>query len=146
MIVCDRSNFAFMGFSECCAIICSDIITLLLSRANDTVLPFVYHPFAYTWHHGTMTHFSCICHLAIKLCCTVCLRSGVVRTQKLKTHLLRTQSSKVLAFKPGAGQYIAMHATPTARDFFLANVYPSGPFTCIFFPKSLPSFFCVSCG
>ena len=25
-----------------------------------------------------------------------------------------------------------MHATPTAMDFFLANFYPSGPFTCIF--------------
>ena len=25
-----------------------------------------------------------------------------------------------------------LHATPTARDFFLANFYPCGPFTCIF--------------
>ena len=25
-----------------------------------------------------------------------------------------------------------MHATPTAREFFLANFYPSGPFTRIF--------------
>ena len=40
-------------------------------------------------------------------------RSGVLRTQKLKTHLLRTKS----LFKPGAGPYIAMRATPTARDF-----------------------------
>ena len=47
--------------------------------------------------------------------------------------------------KPGVGQYIAMHATLTARGFFLANIYPSGPFTCIF-PKLLPSFSCVSCG
>ena len=31
------------------------------------------------------------------------------------------------------GQYIAIHATLTARDFFLANFYPSGPFTSIFF-------------
>ena len=29
--------------------------------------------------------------------------SGVLRTQKLKTHLLNTRSSKVLPFKPGAG-------------------------------------------
>ena len=35
---------------------------------------------------------------------------------------------------PGAGPYIAMHATPTARDFFLVNFYPSSLFTCIF-PK-----------
>ena len=34
--------------------------------------------------------------------------------------------------KPGIGQYIAMHATLTAGDFFLANFHPSGPFTCIF--------------
>ena len=32
-----------------------------------------------------------------------------------------------------------MHAAPTANDFFLANFYPHGQFTCIF-PKPLPSF------
>ena len=52
--------------------------------------------------------------------------------QKLKFRLIRTQSLKVFPLKPGVGQYIAMHATLTARDFFLANFYPSGPFTCIF--------------
>ena len=36
-------------------------------------------------------------------------------------------------FKLGAGPYKAMNATPTARDFFLADCYPSDPFTCIFF-------------
>ena len=60
-------------------------------------------------------------------------RSGELRTQKLKSHLLRTQSLKVLPLKPGVGQYIAMHATLTARDFFLANFYFFGPFNCIFF-------------
>ena len=65
--------------------------------------------------------------------------------QKLKTHLLRIQSWKVLPFKPGAGPYIAMHATPTARDFFLANFYPSGPFPAFF--QTTPKFFsCVGCG
>ena len=44
-------------------------------------------------------------------------------------------SSKVLPFHPGASPYIAMHATPTARDLFIANFYPSGPFTCIFPPQ-----------
>ena len=44
------------------------------------------------------------------------------------------------------GQYIAMRAMLTAKNFFLVNFYPSGPFTCIFFPKPLPSFSCVSCG
>ena len=50
-------------------------------------------------------------------------------TQKLKSHLLRTQSLKVLPFKPDVGQYIAMHGTLTVRDFFFDNFYPSGPFT-----------------
>ena len=55
-----------------------------------------------------------------------------LRTQKLKSHLTRTQSLKVLPLKPGVGQYIAMHAALTAMDFFFVNLYPSGPFTCIF--------------
>ena len=53
--------------------------------------------------------------------------------QKLKSHLLRTQSLKVLPLKTGVGQYVAMHATLTVRDSFLANFYPSDPFICIFF-------------
>ena len=52
---------------------------------------------------------------------------------ELKSHLMRAQSLLVLHLKPGVGQYIAMHATLTARDFFLANFYPSGPVTWIFF-------------
>ena len=70
--------------------------------------------------------------------------SGELRTQKLKSHLIRTQSLNVLPLKPGVGQYTAMPTTHTAKDFFLANFYPSGPFTCIF-PKHLPSFSSVSC-
>ena len=79
--------------------------------------------------------------LARSLACSVSLtsRSGELRTQKLKSHLMRTQSLKVLPLKPGVGQYIAMHATLTARDFFFANFYPSGPFTCIF-SKTSPEF------
>ena len=38
-----------------------------------------------------------------------------------------------------------IYATLTTRDFFLANFYPSGPFTCIF-SKPLPSFSFVGCG
>ena len=52
---------------------------------------------------------------------------------------------KVLPLKPGVGQYIAIHATLTARDFFLAYFYSSGPFNCIF-SKTSPDFFCVGCG
>ena len=43
----------------------------------------------------------------------------VNKTLKKKTNLLRTHISKVLHLKPGAGQNIAMHASRTARDFFL---------------------------
>ena len=66
-------------------------------------------------------------------------RGGELQTQKLKSHLVRIQSLYILPLKPGVGQYIAIHATLTARDFFLAYFYPSGPFTCIL-PKPLPTF------
>ena len=66
--------------------------------------------------------------------------SGELQMQKLKSHLVSTQSLKVLHLTPGVGQYIAMHATLTTRDFFLANFYASGPFTCIF-PQTSPRFF-----
>ena len=59
--------------------------------------------------------------------------SGELWTQKFKSHLVRTQSLNILPLKPGVGQYIAIHATLTARNFFLAYFYPSAPFTCIFF-------------
>ena len=60
--------------------------------------------------------------------------------QKLKSHLVRTQSVNAFPLKPGVGQYTAICATLTARDFFLAYFYPSGPFTCIF-SKTSPEFF-----
>ena len=79
----------------------------------------------------------CVCFLVVdKLDNTVDQpRSGELRTLKLKSHLVRTQSLNVLPLKPGVGQYIAIHATLTARDFFLASFYTSGLFTCIFFPN-----------
>ena len=46
-----------------------------------------------------------------------------LRTQNSKSHLSRTLSLKVLLLKPGVGQYIAIHATLTVRNFFLANFY-----------------------
>ena len=55
---------------------------------------------------------------------------------EIKVPPVRTQS-----LKPGVGQYIATHAMLTARDFFLAYFYPSGPFNCVF-PKPLPIFLC----
>ena len=35
--------------------------------------------------------------------------------QRLKSNLLRTQGLKILPLKSGVGQYIAIHATLTAR-------------------------------
>ena len=60
--------------------------------------------------------------------------------QKLKSILLRTQSLKMFPLKPGVGQYTTTHATLTARDFFLAYFYRSGPFICIF-SKTFPKLF-----
>ena len=78
---------------------------------------------------------------------TACTQSGELRTQKSKSHLLTTQSLKVLPLKPRVrvGQYIAIHATLTARISFFADFYFSGPFICIF-SKPLPSFSCFNCG
>ena len=63
----------------------------------------------------------------------VCPRIGVLRTQELNTHPLRTQSSKVLPLKPGIGQNIAMHASFTARNVFFVLIST--------FPVHSPSFF-----
>ena len=61
-------------------------------------------------------------HRWVSLCrllCLSCSRFGVLWTQKLKTHLLRTQSLKVLPLKPGVSQNIVMYASHSARNFFL---------------------------
>ena len=80
-------------------------------------------------------------HLRNVLSFFTCRCSGKLRTQKLKSNLLRTQILKVLPLQLGVDQYIATHATLTARDFFFANFYSSGPFTCIFSKTS--SKFCL---
>ena len=82
----------------------------------------------------------------LKMCAVALLEdphSGVLQMQKLKTHLLRTQR---FCFKPRAGSYVAMHAMPTARDYFHANFYPSDPFTCIFSQNLSYVFARVGCG
>ena len=84
-------------------------------------------------------------HLGQLLCPTARPRSGELRTQKLKSHPVKPKSLNFLPLKPGVDKYIAIHATLTARDFFLAYSYPSGPFTRIFSNTS-PDFSCVGCG
>ena len=63
--------------------------------------------------------------------------------QKLNSQV-RKQSLNILPLKPGVGQYIAIHAMLTARNFFLVYFYPPSPFTCIF-PKPLPIFPVLAC-
>ena len=52
---------------------------------------------------------------------------------------------KCSPLKPGVGQYIAIRATLTAREFLLAYFYPSvnSP---AFFSKTSPDWSCVGCG
>ena len=92
--------------------------------------------------HGVPVPFVLFCFVSSSCRPVVKPRSGELRSQKLKSHLVRTQSLNVLPLKPGVGQFIAIHATLTARDFFLAYFYTSGPFTCIFSKTSLSFSLC----
>ena len=57
--------------------------------------------------------------------------------------LVVSQSLNVLPLKPGVGQYIAMHATLTARDYsLLVSNLPIDLPAC--FPKPLPSVFVLA--
>ena len=71
--------------------------------------------------------------------------SGELRTQKLKSHLMRTQSLKVLPLNPGVDQSIAMHATLLLGiSSLLISTLPLHSFA--FFQNLSQVFFCVSCG
>ena len=48
--------------------------------------------------------------------------------------------TNVLPLKPGVGQNIATHESPTARNFFCLNFYFLVPLTFIF-PNPLPTFY-----
>ena len=69
-------------------------------------------------------------------------RSEELRTQKLKSHLVRTESLNVLPLKPEVGQYIAIHTTllPGISSFLISTLPVHSP---AFFPKPLPIFFPV---
>ena len=54
---------------------------------------------------------------------------------------MRTQCLTVLPLKPGVGQYTAIHATLTAKDFFLISTFPVH--SAAFFPQNLSRFFPV---
>ena len=70
-------------------------------------------------------------------------RGRELQTQKLMSHLVKTQSLNVLPLKPGVGQYIAIHAALTARDFFLISTLPVH--TPAFFSKTSPDFSYAGC-
>ena len=67
-------------------------------------------------------------------------RSGQLRTQNLKSHLMRTQSLRVLPLNLGVGQYVTIHATLTAGiSSSLISILPvHSP---AFFSKTSPEFF-----
>ena len=54
---------------------------------------------------------------------------------EIKVSAESQELSQVLPLKPEAGENIAIHASPIARNFSLSNFYLSGPFIFIF-PKS----------
>ena len=62
---------------------------------------------------------------------------------EIKVPSVENTELKRSPLNPGVGQYIAIHATLTARDFFLTYFYPSGPCTCIVF-QNLSRFFLCS--
>ena len=62
--------------------------------------------------------------IALLIIIIITPQCGELRTQKLKSHLVSTQSLNVLPLKPGVGQYIAIHATLTASGLFLAYFLP----------------------
>ena len=62
---------------------------------------------------------------------------------EIKGPSLGNTERKGFPFKVWSRQYIAMHATLTARNFFLADFYPSGPFTWIFSSTSPEFFLCL---
>ena len=66
---------------------------------------------------------------------------------EIKVPSVENTELKRSPLKPGVGQYIAIHATLTARDFFLANFYFPVHSPALFSKTSpeLLLFFCVSC-
>ena len=66
-------------------------------------------------------------------------RSWELRTQKLKSHLVRTQSFNVLSLKPGVGQLqpYMLRSLPEISSLLISTLPVHSP---AFFPKSLPIF------
>ena len=71
--------------------------------------------------------------------------NGVLRAQKVRTHLLKTQCSNVFLLKPGVDQNTALRDSHSASDFFLDLVSTFPVHSPSFFPKHPPSFSWVGC-
>ena len=90
----------------------------------------VLHPVASSG--SSVTLFELVGYTALLILRSKMLRPVVVLSETYwndclhSRHLLRDQSSQVLCLKSGAGPHTAMY------DFFLADFYSPGPFTCIF--------------
>ena len=123
---------------------CSHVV---LCVSHDFVVSMFLHRSAIIWPGagGHLADSHCLYVSCSSLYASPC--SGELRMQRLKPHLVRTQSLNFLPLKPGVGQYIALHAMLTARDFFLACFCPYGPFhSPAFFSKTSHDFSCVGSG
>ena len=97
---------------------------------------------------GMSTPWCCPCSISSADHCIAhpprCPRSGELRTQKLKSHLVRTQNLNVPSWKPGVHQYIAIHATLT--DIFLPSfLLPFRSIRMHFFQNLSRFFLCWLC-
>ena len=93
-------------------------------------------------------YYHICCYYCYYFYCWYCFcyyypRSGELRTQKLKSHLVRTQSLYVLPLKPGVGQYIAIHAY---CQRFLPRLFLSFRSIHLHFYKTSLDLYCVGCG
>ena len=77
------------------------------------------------------------CQREVLIC--LCPRSEELRTQKLKPHLVITQSLNLLPLKPGVGQYTSyiLRLLPGISSLFISTFPVHSP---AFFPNSLPIF------
>ena len=97
-----------------------------------------YHPYFSVWSQSCIDLRTIVSLFAAQ--------SGAVEAES-KVPSVENPGLKVLRLKPGESRCKAMHATPTARNFFLANFYlPGRSIHLHFFPKPLPSFSRANCG
>ncbi len=75
------------------------------SNSTDTDLKGYMQVLQYWWGRQFKSSFTKIFQMLL----SSCPRGGELPTQKLKSHLVRTQSLNILPLKPGVGQYTAIY-------------------------------------